>query len=91
MNQLEVTRTVEQWWQHFADIALPDIRKGSVQYLEIREAFYAGLLHMLRVMTESADVNLEMKTFAAFMLKRESEIVAFFLPGGGLYERSKLA
>jgi len=89
MNQLELTQTTEQWWMAFANQALPNVRQGSTQYLEMRKAFYVGLHQMLRVVTGAADVDLDEDTFSALLSRRESEIEIFFSASGGLYEKAR--
>lgn len=89
MDQLEITRSTDQWWKAFAGEALPNVRPGTTQYLEMRKAFYSGLHQMLCAVSESADVDLDHGMFIAYLTRRREEIDAFYEPGGGLYEEVK--
>lgn len=36
--------TLEARWKHFAKITIPDIETESVQYLEMKKAFFSGMV-----------------------------------------------
>lgn len=56
---------IAEMWERFAKIVLPNLDKESVQYKEMRKAFFSGAIDMFTTM----------KDVASEMTERNTEIV----------------
>lgn len=58
--------SIERMWLLFASIVLKDIDKNSVQYSEMRKAYFAGFTECFKIMTDYATNIEENKTIELF-------------------------
>jgi hypothetical protein len=51
--------TIEELWDDFYTKTIPDIDENSVQYIEIKKAFYAGCVGMFTMVIQITTKNSE--------------------------------
>lgn len=64
---------VRKAWKAFAAAALKEVPEGSVQYVEMRKAFFAGAVSLISLLENAPDGAEE-----AFALSLKAEVSEFF-------------
>jgi len=72
-----VLKSIEEEWVGFAAMVIPDIHPQSVQYVEMKKAFFAGAWSHHNAVVEIGEPHVSEEEGAAFLTKIQAEIQAF--------------